>query len=157
MTHENRKLDDIDITERIQHLLDEIRIILPGTEVLFGFLLIAVFSEGFDRLGSFLKYMHLVSLGSIAITTILLIAPSAYDRIAEQRENIQGFYTFTTRMVLLALIFLALGLSGNVFVVVFKATNSHVIAGLFSGAILILSYLLWFGYSLLRRNQRHRY
>jgi hypothetical protein len=48
-------------------------------------------------------------------------------------------------------------LSGNVFVVVFKATNSHVIAGLFSGAILILSYLLWFGYSLLWRNQRHRY
>jgi hypothetical protein len=157
MTHENQKLDDIDITERIQHLLDEIRIILPGTEVLFGFLLIAVFSEGFDRLGPFLKYMHLVSLGSIAITTILLIAPSAYDRIAEQRENIQGFYTFTTRMVLLALIFLALGLSGNVFVVVFKATNSHAIAGLFSGAILILSYLVWFGYSLLRRNQRHRY
>jgi uncharacterized protein DUF6328 len=157
MTHENQKLDDIDITERIQHLLDEIRIILPGTEVLFGFLLIAVFSEGFDSLEPFLKYMHLASLGSMAITTILLIGPPAYDRIAEQRENIQVFYTFATRMVLLALIFLALGLSGNVFVVVFKATNSHVIAGLFSGVILILSYLVWFGYSLLRRNQRRRY
>src|SRR5688572_18473445 len=92
MTHENQKLDDIDNTERIQHLLDEIRIILPGTEALFGFLLIAVFSEGFDRLEPFIKYMHLASLGSIAITTILLITPTAYDRIAEQRENVQGFY-----------------------------------------------------------------
>jgi hypothetical protein len=82
MTHENQKLDDIDITERIQHLLDEIRIVLPGTEVLFGFLLVAVFSESFDSLEPFLKYMHLASLGSVAITTIMLIAPSAYDRIA---------------------------------------------------------------------------
>jgi hypothetical protein len=155
MTYENQKLDDIDTTERIQHLLDEIRIILPGTEVLFGFLLVAVFSEGFDRLEPLLKYVHLASLGSIAITTILLIAPSAYDRIAEQRENIQGFYTFTTRIVLLALIFLALGLAGIVFVVVFKAINSHAIAALFAGAVLILSYVIWFGYSLFRRNQRH--
>ena len=73
MTHENQKLDVIDITERIQHLLHEIRIILPGTEVLFGFLLIAVFSEGFDSLEPLLKYMHLASLGSVAITTILLL------------------------------------------------------------------------------------
>jgi hypothetical protein len=137
MTHENQKLDDIDVAERIQHILDEIRIILPGTEVLFGFLLVAVFSEGFDSLKPLLKYMHLASLGSIAITTILLIAPSAYDRIAEQRENIQGFYRFTTQIVLLALIFLALGLSGIVFVVVFRAINSYSIAGLFSGAVLI--------------------
>jgi hypothetical protein len=155
MTHENQKLDDIDITERIQHLLDEIRIVLPGTEVLFGFLLVAVFSESFDSLEPFLKYMHLASLGSVAITTIMLIDPSAYDRIAEQRENIQGFYTFTTQIVLLALIFLALGLSGIVFVVVFKAINSYSIASLFSGAVLILSYTIWFGYSLFRKNRRH--
>ncbi len=155
MTHENQKLDDIDTSERIQHLLDEIRVILPGTEVLFGFLLIAVFEEGFDSLDSFLKYMHLASLGSMAITTILLIAPPAYDRIAAQRENIQAFYVLATRMVLLALIFLALGLSGIVFVVVFKAINSYSIAGLFSGAVLILSYVVWFGYSLFRRNQRY--
>jgi hypothetical protein len=155
MTHENQKLDDIDTSERIQHLLDEIRVILPGTEVLLGFLLIAVFEEGFDSLDSFLKYMHLASLGSMAITTILLIAPPAYDRIAAQRENIQAFYVLATRMVLLALIFLALGLSGIVFVVVFKAINSYSIAGLFSGAVLILSYVVWFGYSLFRRNQRY--
>jgi hypothetical protein len=136
MTHENQKLDDIDTTERIQHLLDEIRVILPGTEVLLGFLLIAVFEEGFDSLDSFLKYMHLASLGSMAITTILLIAPPAYDRITAQRENIQAFYVLATRMVLLALIFLALGLSSIVFVVVFKAINSYSIAGLFSGAVL---------------------
>ncbi len=150
------EIDDIDTTERIQHLLDEIRIILPGTEVSFGFLLVAVFSEGFDRLGPFLKYMHLASLGSIAITTILLIAPPAYDRIAAQHENIQEFYTLATRMVLLALIFLALGLSGNVFVVVFKVTNSYLIAGLFSGAVLVLSYIVWFGYSLFRKTQGTR-
>jgi Family of unknown function (DUF6328) len=155
MTHENQKLDDIDITDRIQHLLDEIRIILPGTEALFGFLLVAAFSEGFDSLEPFIKYVHLASLGSIAITTILLITPPAYDRIAEQRENIQRFYTFTTRTVLLALVFLALGLAGNVFVVVFKTTHSHPIAGLFAGAVLILSYVLWFGYSLSRKKRRH--
>jgi Family of unknown function (DUF6328) len=155
MRHENQKLDDIDTSERIQHLLDEIRVILPGTEVLFGFLLIAVFEEGFDSLDSFLKYMHLASLGSMAITTILLIAPPAYDRIAAQRENIQAFYVLATRMVLLALIFLALGLSGIVFVVVFKVTSSYPIAGLFSGAVLILSHIVWFGYSLFRRNQRY--
>ena len=156
MTNKNEKLDHIDITDRIQHLLDEIRVILPGTEVLFGFLLIAVFSEGFDSLDPFLKYMHLASLGGMAITTILLIAPPAYDRIAAQHESIQEFYTLATRMVLLALIFLALGLSGNIFVVVFKVTNSYPIAGLFSGAALILSYIVWFGYSLFRKTQGTR-
>ena len=45
MTNKNQKLDHIDITDRIQHLLDEIRVILPGTEVLLGFLLIAVVVE----------------------------------------------------------------------------------------------------------------
>ena len=65
MKYENQKLDDIDTTERLQHLLDEIRIILPGTEVLFGFLLVAVFSEGFDCLEPLLKYVHLAALEAL--------------------------------------------------------------------------------------------
>ncbi|MDC4227661.1 MAG: DUF6328 family protein [Candidatus Manganitrophus sp.] len=65
-------------------LLMEMRVALPGAQALLGFQFAIFLSEQLDRLPSPLKYLHLVSLCFISITTILLMTPAAYHRIVEE-------------------------------------------------------------------------
>lgn len=137
--------------ERTKHLLEEIRIVLPGTQALLGFQLVSVFSNGFDKLSMDLKDIHLLSLSLVTLTTILLIAPAAYDRIKDEDKNTEHFIQFSSKLLLIALISLSLAISGNLYVVTHAITDSQNLATTFSLTALIISIALWFGYSLYRR------
>ena len=97
--------------------------VLPGIQALFGFQLIAVLTESFERLPDLSKYIHLASLGFIAVTVVLLMTPAAYHRIVEEGEETEHFHRFATRMVVASLVPLALGIAGGVYVVVQKVTG----------------------------------
>lgn len=141
----------LNIKEKIDHLLEETRIVLPGTQALLGFQLVAVFSDGFRGLSDDLKILHLVSLILITITTILLMSVSAYDRIVDQDHDTEHFHTFATFMVLSALMILGIGLAGDLYLVTKVTTGSDQLSLLISGGLLFFAYFLWFGVTLLKR------
>ena len=62
---------------QMAELLQELRIALPGVQILFAFLLTVPFAQGFEKVTSFQRTLFFVSLLATAASTICLIAPTA--------------------------------------------------------------------------------
>ncbi|MFL6336685.1 MAG: DUF6328 family protein [Pyrinomonadaceae bacterium] len=146
---EKRKL-----TDKIQHVLTECRVVLPGSQALLGFQFISVLTESFDRLPALSKYIHLASLGLNAVTIVLLITPAAYHRLVEQGEETEHFHRFASKILIAALVPLALALAGDVYVVVQKVSDSQLVSVVSALVVLAVFWELWFGLTLYRRTQR---
>ena len=91
--------------------------VLPGAQALLGFQLIIMWMTAFYKIPQIWKLLHLASLTSIAISTILLIMPAAYHRIVEEGEDSEMLHHITERALLAAMVFLALGMCGDFYIV----------------------------------------
>lgn len=138
---------------RLQHVLTEARVMLPGAQALLGFQLIIFFMEGFATLAKSAQWVHAGSLLFIAATVIMLVSPAAFHRIADSGEIAERSYRFANSMVLFEAIPLGLGLAGDLYVVLIKASIRPLMALIGSSFILLVSYGLWFGYSTYVRGQ----
>ncbi|MDB5035409.1 MAG: hypothetical protein JWQ98_2650 [Chlorobi bacterium] len=153
---ELNKREKLMLKEKIQHALTEARVVLPGAQAMLGFQFIAVLSDAFERLPASSQYVHVGGLVMTAITIILLMAPAAYHRIVERGELSEPFHAFAGRMVCAALIPLAVGLCGDLYVVVRKVFDSYEGGLVVSMVMLVSFYAAWFGYPIYRRYQGKR-
>jgi hypothetical protein len=139
------------LEERIKNVLIECRMALPGAQAVLGFQFAIVFSESFSKVSRVTQWVHFASLVATTLAIVLLIAPAAYHRLAEGGEDTEHFHTVASRLLIAALVFLAPGMAGDLYVVIVKVTNSTATALAIAGGLLIACYLLWFGLSLLKR------
>lgn len=139
---------------KVKNVLSEARVILPGVQALLGFQINTMLSDGFDKLPESSKYIHLTSLALMAISIILLMTPAPYHRIVERGEDTEHFQRFASRLVLWSMVPLALGLSGDFFVLVRKVSQSDLGAGVAAGVMLAGFYVAWFGFTFYRRAQQ---
>jgi hypothetical protein len=146
--------DQQKLTDKIKHVLTECRVVLPGSQALLGFQFISVLTESFDKLPSLSKYIHLASLGLNALTIVLLITPAAYHRLVEEGEETEHFHRFASKILIAALVPLALALAGDVYVVVQKVSDSQLLSVVSALVVLAVFWELWFGLTLYRRTQR---
>ena len=142
------------LKDRIEQVLTEARVVLPGVQALLGFQLSITLMQGFESLPPSSKYIHLISLALMALSVILLMSPAAYHRIVERGEDTEDVHKFASRMLLFAMVPFPLGISGDLYVVVKKAMNSNAWASVGSIVILIFFYGLWFGYMIYRKQKR---
>ncbi|HWW77013.1 MAG TPA: DUF6328 family protein, partial [Pyrinomonadaceae bacterium] len=142
------------LSDKIKHVLTECRVVLPGSQALLGFQFIVILSESFDKLPALSKYIHLACLGLNALTIVLLMTPAAYHRIVERGEESEHFHRFASKILVAALVPLALGLAGDVYVVVQKVTDSQLVSVVSALVTLAIFWELWFGLTLYRRTQR---
>ncbi|HYP26787.1 MAG TPA: DUF6328 family protein [Blastocatellia bacterium] len=140
--------------DKIKHALTEARVILPGAQALLGFQFATILMEAFEKLPASSKYVHLSSLALIASTIVLLMTPAAYHRIVERGEETEHFHRFASRIIVAAMVPLALGISADIFVVVRKVTESTAFAVTASALMSVLFFGLWFGYTTYRRGER---
>jgi hypothetical protein len=124
-------------------LLNELRVILPGVQVLFAFLLTVPFAQRFPQLTELQTGVFFATLICTAITTALLIAPSSQHRILwregvrEQRLELGNVLTIT------GLIFLVPAMVGVIFVItdlIFGLTAAIIVTALLA----LFFALLWF-------------
>jgi len=77
--------EDEDVKERLERehseLLEELRALIPGAQVLFGFLLAIRFTTPFTDLNAVQRSVYYATLLSTAVALVLLLAPSAYHRL----------------------------------------------------------------------------
>jgi hypothetical protein len=144
------------LSDRIDHMLTEARVALPGAQALLGFQLLAVLSQSFDSLPNESKLLHAAALGCVALTVILLVAPAAFHRIAFNGADSERFQRIGSRLVTGALIPLAFGLAGDIYVAITKLTASSRIGGLPAVTILLLLLGLWYGYPFALRSRQAR-
>lgn len=150
--------DPTPLPMRIEQMLTEARVILPGAQALLGFQLVIMLTHAFDALPVASKLMHAISLGCIALTVILLMAPAAFHRLVYEGLDSEDFHRIGSVMVTLATVPLALGLAGDVYVVMQRIGGAQPLAIGAGGAVLASVVALWHGYPLiarmLRRNGR---
>jgi hypothetical protein len=136
------------LEDKIRQVLTEARVVLPGAQALLGFQFAAMLMDGFAKLPRTLQYVHLASLVLIAASIVFLISPAAFHRIVEGGEDSERMHRFSSAMVLTAMVPLALGISGDFYVVASKVLQSAVLALALAGASLAFFYGLWFGVTL---------
>ena len=132
-------------------VLIEARLILPGAQALLGFQVASTLSDGFEALPPVAKWIHLLGLISNAVSTIFLMAPAASHRIALNGEDSEQFCRLASRFVIVAMLWLGLGVSGELFVVALKTTHSYGTSTTLAILILSFFYTAWFGYSYAKR------
>jgi Family of unknown function (DUF6328) len=147
--------DDPNLTDKVKEVLVETRMVLPGAQALLGFQFIIVLMHGFDQMPSPLKYIHFASLAAIAMCTILLIMPAAFHRIVYLGEDSEEFVLQAGRLLLWAMVFLGLGVSGDFLVVCYRLTGSMSLSSLIALLLLGFFYGLWFGWTNYRKAHRH--
>jgi Family of unknown function (DUF6328) len=145
----------VPLPQRIDQMLTEARVILPGAQALLGFQLAVVMTEAFASLSSSAKAVHGFALACIALSTILLMAPAAYHRIVYEGEAAPGFLQIGSRFLLASTAALALGLSADAHVVIGKIADSNV-AGLWAASIcFVLLVLMWHVSPLVLRSSKN--
>jgi hypothetical protein len=133
------------LRDKIKHVLTEARVVLPGAQALLGFQLITFLMEGFEKLPSISRYVHLISLCLTTASIILLMTPAAYHRIVERGEETEHFHRFASRMLIAAMAPLAMAVCADFFVVVWSVTKSAEVALVCGAVMLVMFFGLWFG------------
>ena len=132
------------LTRQVEYLLEECRMVLPGIQALFGFQLIAVFSERFAReLSQGEQRLHLLAIGLVALAIVLIMTPAAYHRQTDPERVTEGFVRISTRLLLASLWPLALAICLDFYLV------GRILVGagpmLWLAALLFAAFvLLWF-------------
>jgi len=144
------------LNEKIETLLTEARVILPGVQALLGFQFAAMLTDKFDTLPQALRLVHLGSLLLIALAAILLIAPAAYHRLAADGTAREDVDRFGARAVMASLLALAFGLSGDLYVVAQMQLESIPWSFAVAGGAILLFAGLWAAVPLAARKRTPR-
>lgn len=149
MNHAPAEHSESEERERYRELLEELRTIIPGVQVLFAFLLTVPFASRFSNVDHLGRVVFAISLMAVASATFLFIAPTAYHRLVGHRDR-RARLRFGVRTALVGLGLLALSIICAIFVVV-RFIFDWRVAGVLSGATAAMALTLWYLYPLWKR------
>jgi hypothetical protein len=133
-------------------LLQELRVALPGVQVLFAFLLAVPFQQRFQQVTSFQTKTYFVVLLLSAAATAFLIAPSAYHRLNFAQGDKPHIVEVANRLSVIGLVLLALAMTGAVLLITDVLFGTATVA-VATAAVAVMFLALWFAVPLLRRAQ----
>ena len=141
------------INRELIELLNELRVALPGVQVLFAFLLILPFQQQFSETSAEDKAIYTVALLLSALAAALLIAPSAYHRLNFRRDVKEGMLFDANKLIIAGLVCTAIGVACTVYLVV-DVVYGWTAAALAIVGTLIVYGVLWLGLPLARRGEK---
>ena len=133
-------------------LLNELRVALPGVQVLFAFLLAVPFTQRFEVLTAAQKDVFFAAFLCTAVATALLIAPSAYHRLRWRERDKEHLLRTSNRLAIAGTAFLAAAVVGVVYLVtdLLFGMTATLVATILTAT---LFGWLWYGLPLLRRRR----
>jgi hypothetical protein len=137
-----REMTDLHV--RINQMLTEARVILPGVQAMLGFQLIVVMTRAFEKLPRALQWLHLGGLAAAVVCITLLIAPAAVHRLAFHGNDDSRFHQIGTRLLNIALLPLALALAAESFIASWKLAENNALATVAAGGVLLVLMGTWY-------------
>ena len=131
-------------------LLQELRVLGLGVQVLFGFLLSLPFTSQFRQLDGADRNLYLACLILAAVATALLLGPVAYHRLVFRQGMKERLGTTANVMAILGLIAVGLAVSSAVLLVT-GFVAGYTTGGVIAGLVLLMFALLWFALPITRR------
>jgi hypothetical protein len=105
------------LDRNLGELLQELRVALPGVQVLFAFLLAVPFQQSFSEISAFEKDLYFVTLLCTALSAALLIAPSSYHRMTFHLQQKHELVSLANRFTIAGLGFLAVAMTGAIMLI----------------------------------------
>jgi hypothetical protein len=105
------------VDRNLQEFLGELRVALPGVQVLFAFLLVVPFNQRFSDITDFQKTTYFVTLLFTAAASVCLIAPTAQHRIEFRRQHKEQILLMANRLAVLGLGCLAVAMTGAILLI----------------------------------------
>jgi Family of unknown function (DUF6328) len=138
------------IDRELIELLNELRVALPGVQVLFAFLLVVPFQQRFSTVTSFQKTTYFVTLLLAAASCAFLIAPSAHHRILFRAREKEHLLRTANALAIAGIGFLAAAIVGVLTLITdyLYGTTTTIIVTAMSAAVFAA---LWYALPLRRR------
>jgi hypothetical protein len=127
---EEQRLD-----RNLMELLQELRVAIPGIQVLFAFLLVVPFQQGWATVTEFEKTVYYVTLLLTAISSICLIAPTARHRMRFRELDKRWVVETANRLAIAGLVFLAGAICGVLMLIthfVYSGTLTAIVVAVFA-------------------------
>jgi O-antigen/teichoic acid export membrane protein len=141
------------LDRNLMELLGELRVALPGVQVLFAFLLAVPFQQGFADVTAFQRDVYFATLLCALVASACLIAPTAFHRITFRMQQKPALVAISNRLAIAGLAALALAMTGAILLIsdVLFGTATVVVATALAAALLVV---LW-AVLPLRHRRRH--
>jgi hypothetical protein len=147
--------DTRDIEERKRdrqmiELLNELRVALPGVQILFAFLLTVPFTQRFPRLTTFQRDTFYVTLIAATISAACLIAPSAAHRLRFHQSEREWLIESANALMIAGLVFLAIAI-GAAFLLITDVLFDGARVWIYSVLVWLVILGMWFGRPIVRQ------
>lgn len=148
-----RKADRLD--RELAELVQELRVLLPGVQVLFAFLLTLPFTSGFATTGDLERSLFFGAFAATAVSAVLLVAPGVRHRGRFRERDKEALIMSANRLALVGTVFLALAIA-SVATLVAEFLFGWGVAVATGVVLLALEAWFWYGWSLLRARKDDR-
>ena len=140
------------INRELIELLNELRVALPGVQVLFAFLLVLPFQQGFAEISDADRGVYITALIASALAAALLIAPSMYHRLNFRRQVKEQMIFDSNKLLVAGMVLTAVGVACSIFLVVdvVYGESSAIVA---TAGIAVVYVLVWLALPLVRRGE----
>jgi hypothetical protein len=133
-------------------ILSELRVALPGVQVLFGFLLVAPFNQRFGTVSHFERDLYFAALLCTLLASTLLIAPVLFHRLTFRLRQKAYIVETANRLMIAGLAVLAVALACSVLLI------THYLFGAAAGIVTTAGFLtavglMWFALPLRQRRR----
>jgi hypothetical protein len=144
------------LEQEVTHTLEEARMVLPGVQALFGFQLIAVYNESFEKLLEVAEQrLHLAAVFLTLVTVVLMMTPAAYHRQADPHHISRGFVKLASRLVAAGMFTLMLSLWLGSYLIARIILKDRLWSLLAVAFLAVLQAGLWFILPRLRARRSH--
>jgi len=147
-----RETEDERADRNLSDLLQELRVALPGVQVLFAFLLTVPFSQRFSELSKFQQWLYFGVMITVALATVMLVAPTAGHRILFRRQQKEFIVTLSNTLALAGLLLLAIAMTGVIALIsdfIFGTTTAVI-----STVVMAAAFLGFWFFGPIRRRQQ---
>lgn len=143
--------DEADRLDReMIELLNEVRVVMPGVQLLFGFLLTVPFQQRFADVTDFQRTVYVITLVLTAASAAFFMAPTAFHRVTFRAGQKPYLIRLGTRQAIAGMALLALAMNGALLLIVDFLFHWPTVVLAVGGTSLLFVWL-WFGLALVRR------
>jgi hypothetical protein len=131
------------LDRNLQELLGELRVALPGVQVLFAFLLVVPFNQRFADITTFQQTTYFVTLLLATAASVCLIAPTAHHRIQFRADDKKRIVFGATRLAIVGLTLLAAAMTSAILLITDFVYSSRT-AAITTAAVAVAFLIVWY-------------
>jgi hypothetical protein len=128
---------------QLTELLNELRVALPGVQMLFGFLLAVPFSQRFSAVTQHQQALYYTAFATAACASVCFIAPTSFHRIVWQHGAKEVLLRISSGLAIAGTVFLAVAIT-SVMLFITSVLYGSTAAGLAGGLVLAGLLVLWY-------------